>query len=91
MNGEELTNLDDTFYKYVVKTLARFESISSTQKLLRLLEESYFPLTLRFGGNSFAPTVEDGKAYQGIYRAMQFLIFLEEECQMIHFHLMILV
>ena len=69
VNGEELTNLSDTFYKYAVKTLARFEEIPSTQKLLRLLEESHFPITLRFGGNSFAPTIEGGQSYQGIYRA----------------------
>jgi hypothetical protein len=67
--GKKLKNINDTFYNYVVKTLARFEKIPSTKKLLRHLEESYFPITLRFGGNSFAPTIEGGKTYQGIYRA----------------------
>lgn len=68
-DGNKVKNLNDTFYKYVVPTLERFEKLDSTQKMLRHLEESYFPLTIRFGGNSFAPTLENGKAYQGIYMA----------------------
>src|SRR5690606_3242267 len=68
-NGKEVKNISqDTFYKYVVRALEKLEKLESTSKLLRLLEESYYPLTIEFGGNRFVPYA-DGKPYKGIYIA----------------------
>jgi len=68
-NGKKLNNLShDTFYKYVVKALAKLEKLESTSKLLRLLEHSYFPLQLEFGGNRFIPYANK-LPYKGIYIA----------------------
>ncbi len=74
-DGSEVTEFSDVFYKYVVSALAEFEKLEPTKKLLRMLEESYFPLTIRFGNNSFIPTVEGGKSYQGIYMASSISYF----------------
>lgn len=68
-NGQEAINISqDTFYKYVIRALEKLEKLDSTSKLLRLLEESYYPLTIEFGGNRFVP-YGDGKPYKGIYIA----------------------
>lgn len=68
-NGKEVSNISqDTFYKYVVPALKKLEKLDSTSKLLRLLEESYYPLTIEFGGNRFVP-YGDGKPYKGIFIA----------------------
>lgn len=74
-NGSEVTRFSDPFMKRVSKALARFEKLESTSKLLRHLEESYFPLTLTLGGNSFSPTVEGGKNWSGIKQAQAIAYF----------------
>lgn len=74
-NGKELKNLShDTFYKYVVKAMAKLEKLESASKLIRFLEESYYPLTLEFGGNRFIPYAGE-KPYQGIYIAQAVSFF----------------
>ena len=69
VKGKELKDLShDTFYKYIVKAMSRLEKLDSASKLIRHLEESYFPLTIEFGGNRFMPYAH-GKPYQGIFIA----------------------
>src|SRR5690606_38111620 len=68
-NGNELKNLsNDSFYKHVVRAMSRLEKLESASKLIRHLEESYFPLTIEFGGNRFMPYAH-GRPYQGIFIA----------------------
>ena len=67
--GKEVTNLkDDAFYKHVEKALKKLEKLESTSKLLRMLEESHYPLTIEFGGNRFVPYADE-QPYRGIYIA----------------------
>ena len=68
-NGEEVTTFEDPFFKLVTSALARFEKLEATENLLRLLEESYFPLTIALGNNSFNPQVEGGKFWSGMKMA----------------------
>jgi hypothetical protein len=65
----------ETFVKKSLKTLKRFETLPSTSKLLRQLEESFFPLVIALGNNSFNPQIEGGKFWSGIRRA-QAIAFL---------------
>ena len=65
----------DPFVRKVLKALARFEEIKPAERLLRMLEESYFPLTITRGNNSFNPQIEGGKFWSGIKMA-QAIAFL---------------
>ncbi len=67
--GNEVTTFEDPFFQFVSKALARFEELPSTQKMLRLLEESHFPLTIAFGNNSFNPQIPGGRFWSGIRMA----------------------
>lgn len=62
-------HISDPFVQSVAKAFKRFEAIEPTQKLLRELEESYFPLTVSRGGNSFNPQIPGGKFWSGIKMA----------------------
>lgn len=65
----------DPFVRKVLKALARFENIAPAARLLRMLEESYFSLTIVRGNNSFNPQIEGGKFWSGIKMA-QAIAFL---------------
>lgn len=67
--GEEVTSFSDPFFILVSNALARFEKLESTEKLLRQLEESHFPLTIALGNNSFNPQIEGGKFWSGMKMA----------------------
>ena len=73
--GLEVTDLSDIFLKYLVPVLATLETIPETNKMLRLLEQAPYPLTIMFGGNSFTPKEENGLAYKGIYMSTAISIF----------------
>jgi hypothetical protein len=64
-----LTLSQDSFVLKVASTLSRFEKIEPTRRLLRFFEESYFPIVIDLGRNSFAPTVEGERMYSGIKMA----------------------
>lgn len=68
-NGEEITSFSDPFFQLVSTALARFEKLEATEKLLRQLEESHFPLTIALGNNSFNPQIEGGKFWSGMKMA----------------------
>ncbi len=72
--GREITP-QDPFMVKVKKALDRFEKIRPAADLLRMLEESYFPLTIVRGNNSFNPQIEGGKFWSGIKMA-QAIAFL---------------
>lgn len=74
-NGEEVTSFSDPFLQLVSKALTRFEKLESTSKLLRLLEESHFPLTIALGNNSFNPQIEGGKFWSGMKMAQAIAFF----------------
>lgn len=73
--GTEVTRVTDPFVKKVVKALLRFEDMISGEKLLRMLEGSYFPLVISLGNNSFNPQIEGGRFWSGIKMA-QAIAFL---------------
>lgn len=69
-DGEEITEQTNIFLKYVAPAMEKLEKVPELSKLLRHLEQSPYPLTIAFGGNSFNPkATEDGPSYKGIYRA----------------------
>jgi hypothetical protein len=74
-NGEEVTSFSDPFFILVSNALARFEKLEPTEKLLRQLEESYFPLTIALGNNSFNPQIEGGKFWSGMKMAQAISYF----------------
>ena len=74
-SGNEVTTFEDPFFQYVSKALARFEELAPTQKMLRLLEESHFPLTIAFGNNSFNPQIPGGRFWSGIKMAQAIAFF----------------
>lgn len=65
----------DPFVTKVFKALSRFEKIAPAARLLRMLEESYFPLTIARGNNSFNPQIEGGKFWSGIKMAQAIAFF----------------
>lgn len=73
--GNEVTTFEDPFFQYVSKALARFENLAPTQKMLRLLEESHFPLTIALGNNSFNPQIPGGRFWSGIKMAQAIAFF----------------
>ncbi len=75
VDGKEVTTFSDPFFQFVTSALARFEKLESTAKLLRLLEESYFPLTIAFGNNSFNPQIEGGRFWSGMKMAQAITYF----------------
>lgn len=77
-NNVEVFDIADPFVANVFRALKRFETIPVTAKLVRLLEESYFPLTIVRGNNSFNPQISGGKFWSGIKmaQAVAFLITL---------------
>ena len=89
--GVEINELENIYFKYVARAFKRFEKHEPSKKLLRLLEHSYFPLTIRIGGNSFIPTLEGGVAYEGIYRANAITYFSRGRMADDRLRLMILV
>ncbi len=68
-SGNKVTSFSDPFFQFVSKALARFEKLTSTEKLLRQLEESHFPLTIALGNNSFNPQIEGGRFWSGMKMA----------------------
>lgn len=75
-SGKEVSAFSDAFTKYVASALSRFEKLESASRMLRLLEKSYFPLTITLGNNSFNPKTPKGKNWSGILRA-QAITFLK--------------
>lgn len=73
--GNEVTTFEDPFIQSVSKALARFEEIGPAQKMLRLLEESHFPLTIALGNNAFNPQIPGGRFWSGIKMAQAISIF----------------
>jgi hypothetical protein len=73
--GNEVTIFEDPFIQSVSKALARFEELVSTQKMLRLLEESHFPLTIASGNNSFNPQIPGGRVWSGMMMAQAIAFF----------------
>jgi hypothetical protein len=69
LNGIEVTKLDNLFVRHFVHAMKKLESIPETQKMLRLLEQAPYPVTIQFGGNSFAPKEESIIGNGGIYMA----------------------
>lgn len=74
-NGKLVKRRADEFFQAVKKAFLRFENIEPTRKLLRLLEASYFPLTVAPGRNSFSPTIPGLRTWSGLFQA-QSLMFL---------------
>lgn len=74
--NNEVTSFSDPFVQSVARALSRFENIEVTRILLRELEESYFPLTIARGGNSYNPQIPGGRFWSGIKmaQAVPFLI-----------------
>ncbi len=64
--GNNITSFKDPFLQSVQETLKKLEKLDSASKLLRNLEESYFPLTISRGNNSFNPKVVNGKFWSGM-------------------------
>jgi hypothetical protein len=75
-SGRRVRNFSDPMFRLVAEALRRFEGLASTSQLLRLLEASYFPITIRFGGNMFDPQIEHGKHSPGIYMAQAIMYFV---------------
>lgn len=73
--GQEVFQYNDSFIKSALASLKRFEQLPSGRRLLRLLEESYFPLTIKRGGNNFNPRLLGGVSRGGHYMS-QSLVFL---------------
>lgn len=73
--GVEVQSFKDPFLKKVVKALKRFELIPVAETVLRHLEESYFPLMIVKGKNSFNPQVEGQRFWSGIKQS-QAIAFL---------------
>jgi hypothetical protein len=74
-NGKEVRSHSDLFIQHAMRALKRFEKIEPTRKLLRILESSHFPLTIRLGMNSFNPSVVGGKFWSGIQMSQAILFF----------------
>lgn len=75
MNGKQIRRHSNEFVKHVVRALKKIESFPEGSKLLRELEESFFPLTIANGGNAFSPQDANGRNYHGIYQATALSIF----------------
>lgn len=73
--GNEVTTITDPFAKSVADAFERLETIEPAAKLLRHLEESYYPLTIRPGGNRFDPQTIDGKMWSGMRNAKAIVMF----------------
>lgn len=65
----------DPFVTKVHRALLRFENIAPAARLLRMLEESYFPLVIARGNNSFNPKIEGGRFWSGIRMAQAIAFF----------------
>lgn len=70
-NPDMLNNL---FIKHARIALAKIESTSQGSLLLRLLEESFFPITITLGANSFSPNA-GGIRRGGLYMSEAIVIF----------------
>jgi hypothetical protein len=73
--GHKVTSFSDPFVQSVVAALARFEKVEPTYKMLRFLEESFFPITISVGRNSFNPHLEGEKNFSGIFMAQAVAFF----------------
>ncbi len=59
--GKVIKNTDDPFFQYAQSALQILEKIPESARLLRHLEKSYFPLTVKYGTSRFAATEENGR------------------------------
>lgn len=74
-NGERYSKKVQGFLEDALQALKKIESIPEGAKLLRGLENSYFPLIIVKGGNNFIPKEENGISYRGIYMSNAISIF----------------
>jgi hypothetical protein len=74
--GRPVKKFSDPMFQHAQRALERFEKMPATSRLLRLLETSYFPLTIRFGGDRFDPNVTHGEFTPGIYMAQAIMFFV---------------
>lgn len=75
IQGErQYLNADDLFLANAAASLKKIEKTKNGAKLLRLLEESYFPITITLGQNSFSSNLPERK-YAGIYMSQAIMIF----------------
>ena len=68
-NGEEVLEQSNSFVLELIPVMKKLESIPETKRILRLLEQAPFNVTIKLGGNSFNPKEENGRSYLGVYMA----------------------
>ena len=68
-NGQEVLEQSNSFVLDLIPVMKKLELIPETNKLLRLLEQAPYNVTIKLGGNSFNPKEENGRSYIGIYMA----------------------
>lgn len=68
-NSAHVSLIRDTFIRKLAAALLRLEKLPSSAKLLRLLEKSYFPITIAKGGNRFDPRTPGGSTWSGMKMA----------------------
>jgi hypothetical protein len=64
---------DDFFISHAAHNLKKIEKTKNGATLLRLLEESYYPITITLGGNSFSSHIPE-KKFGGIYMSQAIMI-----------------
>lgn len=66
---------NDRFALHAIKAIEQIQKTMTGRRLISYLQTSHFPITIELGGNMFAPTVEGGQRFRGIYMAQAVRFF----------------